>query len=136
MGNNKKVPGGVLKGSSSALRRSRLVQFAKERTRTMTPRILPGLSETAHALEHRYGVGGLKRGILVMFSGWIAYFVAVNMFIRSLNKVIVPVLDMPLGNVLAMQGAVVIFVVALVVLTKWRSATTATVRIRSRRAGR
>jgi putative solute:sodium symporter small subunit len=102
----------------------------------MTPRILPDLSETAHALERRYGVGGLKRGILVMLAGWIAYFVAVNMFIRSLNKVIVPLLDMPLGNVLAMQGAVVIFVVALVVLTKWRAATIATVRIRSRRAGR
>ena len=101
----------------------------------MTPR-LPDLSQTVHALEHRYGVGGLKRGILVMFGVWIAYFVAVHMFIRSLNKVIVPVLDMPLGNVLAMQGAVVVFVVALVVLTRWRAATTATVRIRSRRAGR
>jgi uncharacterized membrane protein len=71
-----------------------------------------------------------------MLAGWIGYFIAINMFIRSLNKVIVPVLDMPLGNVLAMQGAVVIFLVALVFLTKWRAATTATVRIRSRRAGR
>lgn len=102
----------------------------------MTPRILPDLSHAAHAFERRYGVGGLKRGMLGLLAGWIAYFVAINMFIRSLNKVIVPVLDMPLGVFLAMQGAVVIFVVALVFLAKWRASTAATVRIRSRRAGR
>lgn len=102
----------------------------------MTPRILPDLSEAAHAFERRYGVGGLKRGILVLLAGWIGYFVVINMFVRSLNKVIVPIIDMPLGIFLAMQGAVVIFVVALVFMTKWHAATTATVRIRSRRAGR
>jgi putative solute:sodium symporter small subunit len=102
----------------------------------MRPRILPDLSEAAHAFERRYGVGGLKRGLLGLLAGWIAYFIAINMFIRSLNKVIVPVLDLPLGIFMAMQGAVVIFVVALVFLTKWQAATVATVRIRSRHTAR
>lgn len=98
----------------------------------MRRHILPDLSEAAHAFERRYGVSGLKRGMLAMLAGWIAYFFIINMFVRSLNKVIVPVLDMPLGFFLAMQGAVVIFVVALVFLAKWH-ATTATVRVRNRR---
>lgn len=91
--------------------------------------ILPDLGEAVLALERRYGVGGLRRGMLAMLAGWIGYFLLINMFVRSLNKVIVPVLDMPLGFVLAIQGAVVIFVIALYVLVKWR-ATAAPVRIR------
>jgi putative solute:sodium symporter small subunit len=102
----------------------------------MRPRIFPDLSEVAHAFDRRYGVGGLKRGMLGLLAGWITYFLAINMFIRSLNKVTVPVIDLPLGIFLAMQGAVVIFVVALVFLSKWHAATAATVRIRSRRTDR
>jgi putative solute:sodium symporter small subunit len=102
----------------------------------MTPRLFPDLSEAAHAFERRYGVGGLKRGMLALLTGWVVYFVVINMFVRSLNKVIVPIVDMPLGHFLAMQGAVVIFVVALVFLTKWHAATPATARIRNRRSGR
>lgn len=91
---------------------------------------LPDISEAAHALERRFGVGGLKRGMLAMLAGWIAYFFIINMFVRSLNKVTVPLLDMPLGVFLAIQGMVVIFVVALCVLAKWHAQTHATVRIR------
>ncbi len=94
--------------------------------------ILPDFAAAVRALERRYGVGGLRRGILAMLVGWIGYFLLINMFVRSLNKVIVPVLDMPLGFFLAMQGAVVIFVIALCVLVKWR-ASAAPVRIRPNR---
>jgi len=94
--------------------------------------ILPDFAETVLALERRYGVGGLRRGMLAMLAGWIGYFLLINMFVRSLNKVIVPVLDLPLGSFLAMQGAVVIFMIALYVLVKQR-ATTAPARIRKNR---
>jgi putative solute:sodium symporter small subunit len=102
----------------------------------MKSRILPDISEAAHALDRRYGVSGLKRGMLAMLAGWTAYFLVVNMFVRSLNKVTVPVLDMPLGSVLALQGAVVIFVIALCFLARWRAASateTAPARVRARR---
>ena len=98
----------------------------------MPKEILPDLAETVLALERRYGVGGLRRGILTMLVGWIGYFLLINMFVRSLNKVVVPVLELPLGFFLAMQGAVVIFVVTLFVLVKWR-ANTAPVRVRRNR---
>jgi putative solute:sodium symporter small subunit len=98
----------------------------------MRTSILPDLAEAIHALERRYGVGGLRRGILTMLVGWIGYFLLVNMFVRSLNKVVVPVLDLPLGFFLAVQGAVVVFVIALFVLVKWR-ASSAPVRIRRKR---
>ncbi len=94
--------------------------------------IFPDLAEALLALERRYGMGGLRRGILTMLVGWIGYFLLINMFVRSLNKVTVPVVDMPLGFFLAMQGAVVIFVIALCVLVKWR-ASAAPVRIRTNR---
>ena len=94
--------------------------------------ILPDLAATVLALERRYGVGGLRRGILTMLAGWIGYFLLINMFVRTLNKVVVPVLDLPLGFFLAMQGAVVIFVIALYFLVKQRT-TTAAVRIRKNR---
>ena len=96
--------------------------------------LLPDLATTVLALERRYGVGGLRRGILTMLAGWIGYFLLINMFVRSLNKVMVPVLDLPLGFFLAMQGAVVIFVLALYFLAKQRAAIAAIRVRRSRRA--
>ncbi len=94
--------------------------------------LLPDLAATAVALERRYGVAGLRRGILTMLAGWIGYFLLINMFVRSLNKVTVPVLDLPLGFFLAMQGAVVIFVLALYFLARQHAATAA-VRVRKSR---
>ena len=56
--------------------------------------------------------------MLTTLGAWIAYFLVINMFVRSLNKVVVPVLDMPLGFYLAIQGTAVVFVVALYTLSK------------------
>jgi putative solute:sodium symporter small subunit len=38
------------------------------------------------------------------------------MFVRSLNKIVIPFLDMPLGFLLAIQGTAVVFIVALYML--------------------
>ena len=51
--------------------------------------------------------------------GWLfGYFVIISMSLRTLNKVMVPWLEMPLGVVLVAQGTAVIFFAALVLLTR------------------
>ena len=54
-----------------------------------------------------------KKLLLVMLALWMAYFLLVNWFVHSLNKVAVPVLEIPLGTYLAVQGAAIVFAVAL-----------------------
>ncbi len=51
--------------------------------------------------------------MLVMLGLWIFYFLAVHIFITTLNKVIVPVLGLPLGVYLAVQGSLIVFAVTL-----------------------
>ena len=41
------------------------------------------------------------------------YFLLVNWFVHSLNKIAVPVIGIPLGTYLAVQGAAIVFAVAL-----------------------
>jgi len=54
-----------------------------------------------------------KRLLGVMLGLWMAYFLLVNWFVHSLNKIAVPVLGIPLGYYLAVQGAAIVFAVAL-----------------------
>ena len=54
-----------------------------------------------------------KKLLLVMLALWMSYFLLVNWFVHSLNKIAVPVLDIPLGTYLAVQGAAIVFAVAL-----------------------
>jgi putative solute:sodium symporter small subunit len=54
-----------------------------------------------------------KRLLAVMLGLWMAYFLLVNWFVHSLNKIAVPVLSIPLGTYLAVQGAAIVFAVAL-----------------------
>ena len=54
-----------------------------------------------------------KKLLLVMLGLWMTYFLLVNWFVHSLNKIAVPVLDIPLGTYLAVQGAAIVFAVAL-----------------------
>jgi putative solute:sodium symporter small subunit len=124
--------GGARKNRTATVRGS-TVEQGTGKDWDMRTQLFPDLAEAIHALERRYGVGGLRRGILTMLAGWIGYFLLINMFVRSLNKVVVPVLDLPLGFFLAMQGAVVVFIVTLFVLVKWRSTNTAPVRVRRNR---
>lgn len=56
---------------------------------------------------------GAKKLLLVMLGLWLAYFLLVNWFVHSLNKIPVPVIGIPLGTYLAVQGAAIVFAVAL-----------------------
>jgi|GEM_PF-2525896 len=82
------------------------------------------LAEMTHSLERHFGLSRLKRGMLAMLAGWLGYFVVVSMSVRALNKVTVPLLDMPLGVFLAAQGTAVIFLAALILLVKASGRTT------------
>jgi putative solute:sodium symporter small subunit len=68
--------------------------------------------------EQRAAWGELRKVMLTTLGAWIAYFLVINMFVRSLNKVVIPVLDLPLGLYLAIQGTAVIFVVALYMVSR------------------
>ena len=55
----------------------------------------------------------MKKLLLVMLGLWMTYFLLVNWFVHSLNKIAIPVLGIPLGTYLAVQGAAIVFGVAL-----------------------
>jgi hypothetical protein len=69
-------------------------------------------------LEQHFETRRLKRGMLAMLAAWLGYFILISMSVRSLNKVVVPLIDMPLGVFLVIQGTAVIFVAALVLLLR------------------
>jgi putative solute:sodium symporter small subunit len=54
-----------------------------------------------------------KKLLMVMLGLWLTYFLLVNWFVHSLNKIAIPVLGIPLGYYLAVQGAAIVFAVAL-----------------------
>jgi putative solute:sodium symporter small subunit len=54
-----------------------------------------------------------KKLLAVMLGVWVTYFLLINWFVHSLNKIAVPVIGMPLGTYLAVQGAAIVFAVAL-----------------------
>ena len=58
-------------------------------------------------------IARMKKLLLVMLGLWLTYFLLVNWFVHSLNKIAVPVLEIPLGTYLAVQGAAIVFGVAL-----------------------
>jgi hypothetical protein len=51
--------------------------------------------------------------MLVMFGAWLAFFLVTHTFIKALNKIVVPVLQMPLGVYMPMQAAIIVFAVAV-----------------------
>jgi hypothetical protein len=61
---------------------------------------------------------GFKSGILLLLGAWIAYFVVVELFIRTLDRMIVPVLGVPLSALLVAQGSALLFLGALYVLAR------------------
>ena len=76
-------------------------------------------------LERHFGGRRLKRGMLAMLAAWLGYFAVISMWARALNKVMVPLLDIPLGVLLVAQGTVVIFFAALVLLVRISGAASA-----------
>ncbi len=94
---------------------------------------LVSVALAGHALKWREGEERLKRCILAMLAGWIAYFCLINLFARALNKVAMPVLGMPLGLFLAVQGTMTIFGTALFLLARYRGSGSASGRRASER---
>ena len=72
--------------------------------------------------ERYVALGELQKGILFLLGVWLAYFLVINLFLRQLNSVAVPVIGLPLGIFLTIQGAALVFVGALYVLLKRRQA--------------
>ena len=72
------------------------------------------LQLAVHDAKDRAQWARTKNLMLVMLGLWIFYFLVVHIFITTLNKVTVPVLGLPLGFYLAVQGSLVVFVVTLV----------------------
>jgi hypothetical protein len=70
--------------------------------------------------ERHVALGDLRNGILTLLGIWIAYFLGINFFIQRLDRIIVPVVELPLGQVLVAQGFFVIFVCALYLLIRHR----------------
>jgi putative solute:sodium symporter small subunit len=54
-----------------------------------------------------------KNLMLVMFGLWLTFFFVIHTFVRSLNKIVVPVLDLPLGMYMPVQAAIIVFLVSL-----------------------
>ncbi len=77
-------------------------------------------------LERHFGVRRFKRAIIGMLAAWLGYFVIISMWARALNKVTVPVLDIPLAVFLVAQGTALIFFAALVLLVRMSGTTPAT----------
>jgi putative solute:sodium symporter small subunit len=67
----------------------------------------------ALAARHQAQWARTKNLMLVMLGLWVFYFLAVHIFITTLNKVTVPIFALPLGYYLAVQGSLVVFLVTL-----------------------
>src|ERR1700678_84974 len=72
----------------------------------------------AMAAQRQQVVATLKRTVMLMLPVWLAYFFTVNLFIRNLNAITVPYVDIPLGTYLVIQGCVVAFPILLFLLTR------------------
>jgi len=71
------------------------------------------LAQALIEAQHSPAWARAKKLLGVMLGLWVAYFLVVNWFVHSLNKIPVPVLGIPLGTYLAFQGAAIVFAVAL-----------------------
>lgn len=72
-----------------------------------------GLPSLLIRAQNSPAIARMKKLLLVMLGIWMTYFLLVNWFVHSLNKIAIPVLGIPLGTYLAVQGAVIMFGVAL-----------------------
>jgi putative solute:sodium symporter small subunit len=55
---------------------------------------------------------------LILLGLWLVFFLFVNAFVRALNTITVPLLEMPLGLYLAIQGALILFAALLFRFTR------------------
>ena len=69
-------------------------------------------------VERHFAIRQLKRGMLAMLAAWLGYFAIISLTVRSLNKVTVPLVEIPLGAFLVAQGTAIIFVASLILLLR------------------
>ncbi len=79
----------------------------------MLNQLLGGLPQVLDEAQNSPYVVRYKKPLLVMLGLWMTYFLLVNWFVHSLNKIAVPLLGIPLGTYLTIQGAAIVFAVAL-----------------------
>ncbi len=72
-----------------------------------------GMAEALAQTQKRVDWARSKRLLLVMFALWISYFVLVNAYVHKLSRITLPVIEIPLDVYLTVQGAAVVFAVAL-----------------------
>ena len=65
-----------------------------------TNRRSAGVMGVVLAFDQRTDFDGLRRSMLMLLGVWIAYFVIVEAFIRTLGRIIVPIVNVPLSAVL------------------------------------
>ena len=49
---------------------------------------------------------------------WLLFGYVIHMFVGPLNKIVIPILDFPLGFYMAAQGSLIVFVVMLFMFAK------------------
>jgi putative solute:sodium symporter small subunit len=69
------------------------------------------LAQAIHNAQNSPSWARARKLLLVMLALWMSYFLLVNWFVHSLNKV--AVFGIPLGTCLAVQGAAIVFAVTL-----------------------
>ena len=69
------------------------------------------LAQAIHNAQNSPYWARARKLLLVMLALWMSYFLLVNWFVHSLNKV--AVFGIPLGTCLAVQGAAIVFAVTL-----------------------
>jgi hypothetical protein len=83
-----------------------------------TNRRSAGVMGVVLAFDREPKFDGLRRSMLVLLGVWIAYFVIVEAFIRTLGRIIVPIVNVPLAALLVAQGCVLLFLGALYLLAR------------------
>ena len=76
--------------------------------------------QIALGADRHVALGDLKNSILVLLGIWIGYFLVINFYSQSLDRITIPVVEMPLGQILIAQGVFVIFCCALYLLIQRR----------------
>jgi putative solute:sodium symporter small subunit len=73
-----------------------------------------------HRYADQYAPWVKSRTMLMLLASWGIFSFGVQTFVRSLNKITVPVLEMPLGMYLAVQGSLIVFAILLFWFAKRR----------------
>jgi putative solute:sodium symporter small subunit len=56
--------------------------------------------------------------MLIHLGIWFFFGYIIHMFVKPLNKIVIPILDFPLGFYMAAQGSLIVFVVMLFVFAR------------------